>query len=401
MAIYPRRYPARTGLRPSPHLSALIAARHRRARAQPAPASSALRVLFAVLVAIVVGIGAAGSLVAMTGIGVVNALAVGLPDPTDLDSLTFAQPTIIYDRTGSVELARFQREERRVVTFDEVPQLILDTTTTAEDRTFWKNDGFDPAAIVAAVAQNAGAASDTEGLASERGASTITQQLIRARLLPAEYVADGADRYLRKVVEVIQAARVTGAFPGEAGKEKIITAYLNQIYYGHQAYGVAAAAKVYFGIEDLAQLTTAQAALLAGLPKSPSSLDPYLFAQPDADGRLVVPADSPPGVRRDWVLENLAESARWTTLSKAEIEAALEEPVVLAGDQRPVMVAPHFVWQVRKVLEELLGGPEAVETGGFRVNTTLDLEAQGLAEKWVAVTTIAPNLERDASDAML
>ncbi|MEZ0240312.1 MAG: transglycosylase domain-containing protein [Chloroflexota bacterium] len=390
----------RTGIRPSVRLGALIATRHRRVH-HAAPGSSAVRVLLAVLLAMVVGISAVGGIVAMTGIGVVNALAVGLPDPTDLNSLTFAQPTIIYDRTGTVELARFQREERRVVSYDQVPELILDTTTTAEDRTFWKNDGFDPAAILAAVAQNAGATPDTEGLSSERGASTITQQLIRARLLPQEYVADGADRYLRKVVEVIQSARVTGAFPGEEGKEKIITAYLNQIYYGHQAYGVAAAAKVYFGVEDLTELSPAQAALLAGLPKSPSYLDPYLFAVPDAEGRLVVPADSPPVVRRDWVLENLAGAARWTKLTPAELQAALDEPVILAGDQRPTMVAPHFVWQVRKVLEELLGGPEAVETGGFRVITTLDLNAQNLAEKWVAVTTIAPNLERAASDAML
>jgi penicillin-binding protein 1A len=195
MAMYPRRLPTRTGVRRSSRLSAIIAARHR--RAQPATGSTAVRMFVAVLLAIVVGTVAAGSLVAITGMSVVNALAAGLPDPTDLDSLTFAQPTIIYDRTGTVELARFQREARRVVSYDEVPQLILDATTTAEDRTFWKNDGFDPVAIVAALAQNAGAASDTQGLASERGASTITQQLIRARLLPQEYVADGADRYLR------------------------------------------------------------------------------------------------------------------------------------------------------------------------------------------------------------
>jgi len=360
-----------------------------------------VRVVLSVVLAMVVGTVAAGSLLAMTGMSVINALSAGLPDPTDLDSLTFAQPTIIYDRTGTVELARFQREARRVVSYEEVPHLILDATTTAEDRTFWKNDGFDPAAIIAAMAQNAGAGSDTSSITGERGASTITQQLIRARLLPTEYVADGADRYLRKVVEVIQSARVTGAFPGETGKEKIITAYLNQIYYGHQAYGIGAAAKVYFGIDDLSKLTPAQAALLAGLPKSPSSLDPYLFAQPDAEGRLVVPADSPPAVRRDWVLEHLAASARWTTLGPTELQAALDEPVVLAGDKQPVMVAPHFVWQVRKALEDILGGPEAVETGGFKVITTLDLKAQNLAEKWVAVTTIAPNIDKAASDVML
>ena len=94
-------------------------------------------------------------------------------------------------------------------------------------------------------------------------------------------------------MELIQSCRLTQAFPGEAGKEKIITAYLNDIYYGHEAYGVAAAAKIYFGVTDLSQLTPAQAALLAGLPKAPSVYDPYRFAVADAKGRLVVPADRP------------------------------------------------------------------------------------------------------------
>src|SRR4029079_14512083 len=111
-----------------------------------------------------------------------------------------------------------------VVTYGEIPQLVLDTTTSAEDRTFWQNDGFDPGAIIAAAFQNATGDGQTE-----RGASTITQQLVRARLLPSD-VLQSDDRYLRKVLEVLQASRVTAEFPGETGKEQIITAYLNQIY---------------------------------------------------------------------------------------------------------------------------------------------------------------------------
>ena len=87
---------------------------------------------------------------------------------------------------------------------------------------------------------------------------------------------------------------VTEAFPGEPGKEQIITAYLNEIFYGHGAYGVAAAAQAYFGVSDLAKLTPARRHSSAGLPKSPTTLDPYRFAKPDAKGRLVVPPDSPP-----------------------------------------------------------------------------------------------------------
>ena len=96
----------------------------------------------------------------------------------------------------------------------------------------------------------------------ERGASTITQQFVRARLLPREALEGDVMR--RKLMEILQARRLTLAFPGEAGKQRIMTAYLNQIYYGHNAYGVAAAAETYFGIKELDQLTPAQAALLAG-----------------------------------------------------------------------------------------------------------------------------------------
>ncbi len=184
-----------------------------------------------------------------------------------------------------------------MVAFDQVPRLVLDATTTAEDRTFWENSGFDAAAIAAAAAQDANGD-------SERGASTITQQLVRARLLRR------SDRTRRRHLlaqgqgdhPVIQAV---GGVPGRAGKDRIITAYLNEIFYGHDAYGIAAAARVYFG-QRPRPADAPQAALLAGLPKSPTMLDPYRYAKKDSKGRLVVPANSPPVVRADWVLGGLA-----------------------------------------------------------------------------------------------
>ncbi|HEY7969693.1 MAG TPA: transglycosylase domain-containing protein, partial [Candidatus Limnocylindrales bacterium] len=171
--------------------------------------------VIAFLVGILVLVGSAVGISAAA----IAVLSQGLPNPTNLAGLTFSQPTVVYDRTGTIQLGRFQQEQRRVVTFAEVPQLVIDATTTAEDRTFWTNQGFDPAAIVAAAADNASTGSD-------RGASTITQQLVRARLLPPDVVAAGADRYVRKAKELIQSARVTAAYPGVAGKESIITAYL-------------------------------------------------------------------------------------------------------------------------------------------------------------------------------
>lgn len=363
------------------------------ARRKP-PRTPVGQIVVVATVLAVILLAAAGTVAALAAVGVVNALAQGLPDPATLKALTFSQPTVIYDRTGTVELARFEQQDRRVVTFDEVPPLVLDAVTTAEDRSFWQNEGFDPAAIVAAAVQNA-----TGDGSAQRGASTITQQLVRARLLPAT-VTDG-DRYMRKVLEIVQSARLTAAFPGEQGKRDIITAYLNEVYFGHEAYGIAAAASVYFGVTDLSKLTPAQAALLAGLVKAPSLYDPYLYAKPAADGKLLVPSTSPPVVRRDWILQNLAAGGHFTKLSAAQIQAALAEPVVLAGPRPQIMKAPQFSWQVRTQLEQLLGGATAVDTGGYKVITTLDWTAQQLAERDVAAAAIAPNIKPAAADALL
>jgi membrane peptidoglycan carboxypeptidase len=330
------------------------------------------------------------------GLGTAAAVAVlsnDLPDPTTLEALTFSQPTVVYDRTGEVRLATFQQEKRRVIAFDDIPKLVLDAATTAEDRTFWSNDGYDPAAILSAAIETARG----DG---ERGASTITQQLVRARLLPDGVTAAGANRYIRKAKEVIQASRVTAAYPGEEGKKQIITAYLNQIFYGHDAYGVAAAAQIYFGVGDLAKLTPAQAALLAGLPKSPSTLDPYRYAEKNADGKLVVDPGSPPVVRRDYILNSLSTS-RWTKLTAAQLKQALAEPVVLAGDQPLSYKAPHFTWQVKRQLEAIVGDGEPIETGGYTVITTLDWKAQTKAERWLAAAAIAPNLKAKKAAALL
>src|SRR5829696_3931342 len=324
--------------------------------------------LLVVVVLVTVVAGAAG----FVTVASITVLSEDLPDPSALATLKFDQPTIVYDRTGKTELARFQRTKRTVVDYRDVPPLVLDVTTTAEDRTFWENDGFDVTAMVAAAVET------VQG--DGRGASTITQQLVRARLLPEDVVAPGSDLYLRKAKEVIQSARLTSAFPGQTGKQQIITAYLNQIYYGHDAYGIAAAADVYFGVSDLATLTPAQAALLASLPQSPSTLDPYRFAKENEDGKLEVPSDAPAVVRRDWILENLSTS-RWTKLTPEQVAGAQDEPVILRGDRPAVWKAPHFTWQVRKQLEQILGSAKAVETGGFRVRTTLDWKAQQLAER--------------------
>ncbi len=367
-------------------------ATRRRGREQRSTSAILVGAVGGAIVALLVVVTSAAALAGAAATASVTVLSEDLPDPARLASIDFAQPTIIYDRTGKVELARFQKVKRSVVAYRDLPHLVLDATTVAEDRTFWHNDGFDVQAMLAAAIETVGG--------DGRGASTITQQLVRARLLPADVVAPGADLYLRKAKEIIQAARVTSEFPGETGKEQIITAYLNQNFYGHDAYGVMAAARVYFGVTDLAQLTPAQAALLAGLPQSPSILDPYQYAEEDEDGRLVVPSTAPPVVRRNWILSNLNQG-RWTHLTESELRAALAEPVVLRGDVPVIWKAPQFDWRVRAQLEQILGSADEVETGGYRVITSLDWRAQQLAEATVAAAVVAPNLSKRKGNALL
>ncbi len=348
-----------------------------------------------------------GALVMLGGVG--SAIAVttyvslsnDLPDPAILEQIELPQQSVILDRTGTVELARFGEFNRETVTFDQVPPVLVDATTAVEDRTFWENSGFDTIGIFAA---------GLDALRGQaRGASTITQQLVRQRLLNVEGTAQTQRSIDRKLREIIQSIRLTRAFPGEEGKQRIMAAYLNQNYYGNESYGVKAAAKSYFGV-DLQDLTLAQAAILAAIPKAPSSydlvqnaieecLDPNADADTCTDTRLVVPLDTPIAQRRNLVLD-LMEKGRTpltgTTFTTADFEAAKREPIVLAPQSTPRWVAPQFVWQVRKELATRLCG-DGVETcptlerGGLTITTTLDTRLQGIAEKWVKAAAIVPH----------
>jgi membrane peptidoglycan carboxypeptidase len=370
-----------------------------RARARPPKRS---RVGTWIATAFLVLIGFIFSAVLVAAAGTVTTLAFldrmesELPDVSGFEQLDFAQPSIVYDRTGTIELARFQVERRRVVNYEDIPKVLLDATIAVEDRTFWENEGYDPNAIALAFLQNLTGESD-------RGASTITQQFVRARLLP-EDVLEG-DQWVRKIKEILQARNLTRAFPGEEGKQRILTAYLNQIYYGHNAYGIAAAAEVYFGVTDLRLLTPAQAAVLAGLPQAPDAYDLFKWAEPDPSGRLVVPTQSqngeplpPPVERRNFILRSLEEGhGHFIRLTTAQLDQALNEPIVLAPEQKIVFQAPHFVWYMKSQLDQLLADRAPVERGGYRIITTLDMNAQALAERYISAGTVLTNL----SDAEL
>ena len=373
-------------------------------RAQPSTAgliAIVIWILFAALGMIL----AAGSVMAFSN------LADSLDFPKDLDKIGFQEESIVYDRTG-VELARFGATRRSVVTFDEIPKIVIDAQTAVEDKTFWENSGFDPVAIISAGIDS------LRGRA--RGASTITQQLVRQRLLPPDLVQDPSRQAERKLKEIIQSIRLTEAYPGIEGKKQIITAYLNQNYYGNQAYGIKAAAQAYFGVTNLQDLTLAQAAILAGLPKSPSSYDLVLNAVEqcpvpvDENGdcpprqvtTLVVPQESEVVQRRNQILD-LLEQGR-TPLSdhqysQADFEAAKQEEVVVAPQTTAKWIAPHFVWAVQKELATKLCGEDipscaVLESGGLRITTTLDSKLQAIAEKWVKAAAFVP-IQKDPAAA--
>ncbi|MGD0861793.1 MAG: transglycosylase domain-containing protein [Candidatus Limnocylindrales bacterium] len=314
----------------------------------------------------------------------------GLQDPRQLlQSINFNQQTILYDRTGQVQLAAYGSENRRVLTFGDIPDVVLDATTSAEDKTFWTNTGFDPAAVLSAFRDALSGA--------PRGASTITQQLVRQELLPPT-----TSLMDRKIKEIIQSVKLTQEFPGVEGKETIITAYLNLNFYGNQSYGIAAAAQGYFGVTDLSKLTIAQAVILAALLRAPTAYDLVQNGVEQPNGTLVVPADSPIVVRRNGILEDMRRNLKDGLLrghyTDAAILAAESDPVIVAPQVVNELIAPQFDEQVREQLADILCGAgtdpadcEAVDTGGYKVVTTLDANMQATAEKWLKAYIFGPN----------
>ena len=342
-----------------------------------------------------------GSLLIVGLVGFLGALAAygyfsqGLADPRTLDNLQFNQESVVYDRNG-VELARFGSQQREVVQFAQVPGIVIDATTTIEDKTFWTNSGFDPLGILAA-------ARDTL-TGTQRGASTITQQLVRARLLDPALVADPNKKVERKIKEIIQSIRLTQTL----SKQQIMQDYLNSNFYGNNSYGIAAAARSYFGVSNLSKLTLAQAVILAAIVQSPTEYDLVRSAVLQPDGTLVVPADSPIVQRRNYWLQAMEQQLplprTGTQYTAADFEAAIREPVVLVSQVAPAWKAPQFVWQVRQELTDKLCGVGVptcpiVERGGLKIYTTLDYKVQKLAEKWVQAAAIVPQSKDPAAAA--
>jgi penicillin-binding protein 1A len=276
-----------------------------------------------------------------------------------------AESTLIYDARGRL-ITRLEAEENREnVRLVELPQHLLDAVVAIEDDRFWEHNGVDVKAILRAAVTNT-----QEGEVAQ-GGSTITQQYVKNALLGDEKTIN------RKVKEALLAVQLERT----STKERILELYLNTIYFGNGAYGVQAAAQEYFG-KSASDIDLAQAALLAGLIQRPSQTDPY-----DAPELALE--------RRNVVLGRMAE------LGYIEPDVAdFAERGDLLVESKPAQeryAAAHFVEQVKRfVLDDPQFGETAAERrqllfgGGLRIHTTLDLDAQYLAE--AAVGQVRPPL---------
>jgi len=274
-----------------------------------------------------------------------------LPDQQQLLSYQPATGTKVYAGDGSL-LAEFTTEHRVITPFKDIPPLVAHAFLAAEDRDFYSHNGVNPLSILrAAVVDIARYGRGQRPL----GASTITQQLVRHFLLTNEVSVS------RKIKEALLAYRIEN----QLSKDRILEIYLNEIYLGAGAYGVAAAAETYYG-KPLAQLTPAEAAFLAALPKAPNNYNPTHHA----DAALA---------RRNWVLDGMADE-RWIT--PAEVQVAKSQP--LDAQPRPLPDPPrgseYFVEEVRRQLLDRFG-EKTVYEGGLSVRTSFVPVYQAMGEK--------------------
>jgi penicillin-binding protein 1A len=267
-------------------------------------------------------------------------------------------------------LARLYHENREWAPLDQIPADLIHATVAIEDREFFKHRGVDPKGIMRALLTNLRAGH------VRQGGSTITQQLVKAIWLSPERTM------ARKLKELVLAMEVERKYT----KEEIVEMYLNEVCYGHAAYGVRAASKMYFGKEPK-ELTLEQCALLAGLPRRPRDYSPYDYAKKAK-------------ARRDQVLEAMADLG-YVARAKAEelaraplgVEKQLHEQGAVAAYR-----APYFTEMVKRQLVSLYGEKLAYE-GGLRVYTSLDMRIQKAAEeemgKWIESLRRNGMLKRD------
>jgi membrane peptidoglycan carboxypeptidase len=283
-----------------------------------------------------------------------------LPSPDQLVERSSDQSTKIYDRHGELLYTVYGDQNREFVLIDNVPDHTKWALLAAEDVEFYQHKGLDYAGIVMAAIQNT--------LAGEvvRGGSTLTQQLVKNTILYDILGEEAYDQtYSRKIKEALITMQVEQSFT----KDEILQMYMNEVAVGGVNYGFQAGAKAYFD-KDISELTIAESALLAGIISNASIYSPLYGTNPDL-------ADD----RKDFVLDQMLKYSEYTGVTEEEIQAAREEEIEY-NEGRIDIKAPHFVFYVKKLLEDEYG-TDRVERGGLKVTTSLDYGIQEIAEEEV------------------
>ncbi|QRG05087.1 penicillin-binding protein 1A [Xanthobacter dioxanivorans] len=274
-----------------------------------------------------------------------------LPDYSQLQNYEPPVMTRVHAADGAL-VAEYAKERRLYIPIQSVPKLVIEAFLSAEDKNFYEHGGVDPTGIIRAASvfiQNYGKNVRTQG------ASTITQQVAKNFLLTNERSLD------RKIKEALLALRIERAY----SKDRILELYLNEIYLGMGAYGIAAAALVYFD-KSVDELNVQEAAYLAALPKAPSNYNPFRERARATD-------------RRNWVIDRMVENG-FVTPQGGEVakKTAIEVTPRPSGAQ--IFAAEYYAEEVRRQIYERYGEGK-LYAGGLSVRTPLDPKLQALAKK--------------------
>ncbi len=298
------------------------------------------------------------SLTAAVTLGVVGAalyFAPGLPDVRQLQDFELHSPLRIFTRDGKL-IGEFGEERRMPVDFDEIPEEFIQALLSAEDANFFEHRGVDPRGLARAGLELASSGGEIQS-----GGSTITMQVARNYLLTLDRT------FTRKIREILLALQMEQVLD----KEDIFELYVNKIFLGNRAYGIAAAAETYYN-RPLEELTLAEKAMIAGLPKAPSAFNP--LANPERSL-----------IRRNWILYRMRELGH---IDRVTYDEAVQAPITARRYIAQTEVDADYVAEMARQFAVERFGEEAY-TGGYRIHTTLDADLQPFARRALANGLIA------------
>ncbi|MEK7167436.1 MAG: transglycosylase domain-containing protein, partial [Patescibacteria group bacterium] len=272
-----------------------------------------------------------------------------LPSPDKVINRELTVSTKIYDRTGNTVLYDIHGDiKRTVVELSAIPPQAINATLAAEDRNFYNHKGFSITGIIRSAVLNV-------FTGSKAGGSTLTQQFVKNAVLTNEKT------YTRKIKEIFMAYRIEQKF----NKNEILKMYFNEIPYGSVIYGIEAASQSFFG-KSAKDLTLAESAILAAIPKAPTYYSPY----GNNRDKLIS--------RQRYILDSMADL---NYITKEQAEIAKQEKILFKPSNES-MLAPHFVMYIKELLSEKYG-EEFINQEGLKVYTSLDLDKQKIAEEAV------------------